>query len=99
MRPTSLEASILTPAGSRENPLLEVRMAAEAAPAPSMKPRRVKDIDIKNSQSRHVYTLAGGIFQMTRSEQTSRKYSRRKFSSAKPLSPKARTQLGLPGRY
>src|ERR1039457_1884566 len=46
MRPTSLEASILTRAGSRENPLREVRMAADAAPAPSIKPRRVKDFDI-----------------------------------------------------
>src|ERR1035437_4285089 len=101
MRPTSLEASILTPAGSRENPLLEVRMAADAAPAPSMKPRRVKDFDISTSQGRQVYTLAGGMFHMTRSERTSRKYWRRKLSSAKRFSPKARTQFDLPlaGRY
>jgi hypothetical protein len=49
MRPVSLEASILTPAGSREKPLLEVRMAADTAPAPSMKPRRVKVFDIGTS--------------------------------------------------
>src|ERR1039458_2454960 len=50
MRPISLEASILTPAGSWENPLREVRIAADAAPAPSMKPRRVNDFDIDTSR-------------------------------------------------
>jgi hypothetical protein len=49
MRPVSLEASILTPAGSREKPLLEVRIAADTAPAPSTKPRRVTDFDIGTS--------------------------------------------------